>query len=445
MLPLMTRSAPEPDRAAFQAGEVLNGLGITGALPELLLQDASGRSFEPIQLSPDHDLAEQFGLLIRAEPVGGAEQLIFENRQRLAQAAELQLSRVLASVSQAPRSCLSELARAARGRLDRLTERFEQIDLPFRQSQERLQRWQARQSDDDQGAGGTLWRWLFGGGEQISLPEAVALWNKREYQALQRSALLAAIAIASSVVEQLSTMLAQVDARLTEADAALAALRAEQARLEQAAPGVSPWTIGLHTPAIASALAEQSESATLLAELLGRFAKASETPLAEHARALAAAAAEQQLARLSIAEVIELEARAGEGADDDPLVPLGQSLLAQVQEPTWQLARGARPRAETLQVTPDGAPLYSLEGLGSAAYGGDQLCLAFIQVQLSVAQEELALLNADEQAFQTALSQRNLYVVPELAEAWEQRQLASPAAHANGHAPAIALSEEGLA
>ena len=108
-------------------------------------------------------------------------------------------------------------------------------------------------------------------------------------------------------------------------------------------------------------------------------------------------------------------------------------------------ARGARPRAETLQVTPDGAPLYSLEGLGSAAYGGDQLCLAFIQVQLSVAQEELALLNADEQAFQTALSQRNLYVVPELAEAWEQRQLASPAAHANGHAPAIALSEEGLA
>lgn len=90
MLPLMTRSAPEPDRAAFQAGEVLNGLGITGALPELLLQDASGRSFEPIQLSPDHDLAEQFGLLIRAEPVGGAEQLILENRQRLAQAAELQ-------------------------------------------------------------------------------------------------------------------------------------------------------------------------------------------------------------------------------------------------------------------------------------------------------------------------------------------------------------------
>jgi hypothetical protein len=105
--------------------------------------------------------------------------------------------------------------------------------------------------------------------------------------------------------------------------------------------------------------------------------------------------------------------------DEHPLILIGRALLDSVQRPTWQLARSARPRVETLQITPDGTPVYSLDGIGSASYGDGYDRLGFVQVQLGVAKDDLTLLRDGDEALQAALQQRNLFVIEELAQAWE--------------------------
>ncbi len=87
-------------------------------------------------------------------------------------------------------------------------------------------------------------------------------------------------------------------------------------------------------------------------------------------------------------------------------------------------------------MTPDGAPIYSMDGLSSAAYGDTPDRLGFVQVQLGVAKDDLLLLRESEEAFQAALRQRNLYVLDDLALAWE-------CSHAAIQSPAEPLAEPG--
>lgn len=164
----------------------------------------------------------------------------------------------------------------------------------------------------------------------------------------------------------------------------------------------------------------------LVAELLRRLGSSGgPAALAEQVLALARTEAERGLQGRSVVDLVALEAGAVDGADDaDPLLLVGQALLDALERSTWQLSRRARPRRETIQVTPDGAPAYSLEGLGSAAYGGGLDRLGFVQVQLGVAIDDLLLLHDGTEAFQAALRQRNLYVLDDLARAWEDAHAA---------------------
>jgi hypothetical protein len=57
-----------------------------------------------------------------------------------------------------------------------------------------------------------------------------------------------------------------------------------------------------------------------------------------------------------------------------------------------------------------------MDGLHSAAYGGNLDRLGFVQVQLGVALDDLTLLRDTDESFQAALQQRNLYVLDDLAQ-----------------------------
>ncbi|MBK9709814.1 MAG: hypothetical protein IPO81_00545 [Kouleothrix sp.] len=421
MLTLMSPAGPARPDDVIQAEEHLNAIGITTTLAETLIQDATGRSFEPIQLSLDGDLMEQLTLLIRPEPLGGAEQQILENRQRIEAQVDQGLRRAAASAGQTPRTFLHSLRAAARARHTRLGHEFAEQDAAYARAQARLHKWQERAGRPAGGIGSTLWRWVVGGDDQLALPEAAALWNQREYIALRRAALLGALAIVAHAADTLGEMLGHLDERLAEARQARAALAADLARLGSSPAIYAPWTLPLQPQAVVDALLQQSDLDGLVAELLLRLAGPG-AALAEQVRGLARQAAEQTITPLDLIDLVELEAAAAGLAAEDPIVPVGQALLDQVQRPTWQIARGARPRVETIQITSDGKPVYSLEGLGSAAYGAGELCIGFLQLQLGVAKEDLALLRDGDEAFQAALRLRNLYVLEDLALAWERAQ-----------------------
>ena len=202
----------------------------------------------------------------------------------------------------------------------------------------------------------------------------------------------------------------------------LRGLAEQQADRQRQAAVYAPWTWQIEPRIAAAALIARAELTPLVADLLGRQAEDAADGLEGHLRAIVDAEAARLLDGLSIADFADLEAGAAEAAaDDDPLILIGRALLDRAQQPTWQVTRGARPRVETLQVTPDGTPVYSLDGLASASYGDGHDRLGFVQVQLGVAKDELTLLRDGDAAFQEALQQRNLFAIEELAQAWEDQ------------------------
>jgi hypothetical protein len=421
MLAFTKRSVEHDDLSVQRAAELLDALGMTTALPEMLTQDALGRQFEPEQINVQGDLVGQFTLLLRPDPLGGAEPQIYENGRRIEALADQQFHRALANMAESPRSLLHELLTEARTRKEYLEAAYTQATDRYARLQARLHKWQQRTEQRTSGTG-TIWRWLLGGGDQLSVVDAAMLWNERELLALQRSALQAAIAIAARLVELIAQLLAQLDTRLGQARQARAQLAHEHAQRAQAPALYAPWTYRVLPQAVVGALTTRVDLDGLLADVLQQLATPSDLDLSALVRARARQAADQALAALEIADLIALDAGMDGPPDCDPLVPIGQKLLERTQRAAWQLARGARPRVETLQVTADGAPLFSLDGLQSAASGGDSWRMGFVAVQLAVAREDLALWRDADELFQATLRQRNVYVIDDLAIAWEAAQ-----------------------
>jgi hypothetical protein len=429
----VVRAEPDTAPETSPVGELLNAIGLTARLPERLTQDAAGRSFEPVQLSPSPEVVQQVTLLLRRESIGGAEPLIRDTGRQLREQALGQLNRALAGTSASTRSFLHDLLVETRVRMQLLTTPAQQIEQTYARTQERLQHWQDQAGQRSGSLGADLWRWLVGGHERLSLPEVIALWNQRESQAVQRAATAEALAIVGWFLDTIQNLLTNLDELLAQARRLHAAAEADVQRLRRPAPSYAPWTAQLDTRVIAEALLGPLMFDGLLAELLRRMTEAGgATALAGQIQELAHREAERHLTALSITDLIELEARAaGIDPDGDPLVLVGQALLDALGRPIWQVTRNARPRIETLQVTPDGAPIYSMDGLGSAAYGAGAERLGFVAVQLGVAKDELALVRDGDEAFQHTLAQRNLYVLDDLAQGWENAHPATEPAPAS--------------
>ncbi len=397
--------------------ELLDGMGLVYTLAERLIQDLDGRPCEPAQIDQTADLVAHLALLSRREPVGGAESQIRENERRVREALSVGLTAAVARRSDTPRSLLTGLLGAARARKEPLDRQLSELDQRYEAMQTRLHRWQERAGQRSDSVGADLWRWVFGGADRLSLPEAVALWNDREYVALQRTAASAAQACVGAAIESIVHLLAQLDERLDEAHELALTLTQQRAQMVPPSAQYAPWTFRLNEALIAEALVGRADSELALATLLRQLAAEDDAPLGVHVRAIAAEAAEQLLRGLSISDLVAIEAEGAADPEHDGLVVVGQALLAAVARPSWQLARRARARIETVQITPDGAPIYSLEGLGSAAYGGGLDRMGFVQLQLDVALGDLAVIAEGAEQFASTLAQRNLYVLDELAAA----------------------------
>lgn len=419
-----------PASTAAPAQEFLHAVELDEALPDRLLQNPDGRPFEPVQIGPapeNGSLPEQFGYLMRVEPVGGAEPLIQTTRQQRYERAQAHLYQRLATTAThtGPRSFLTAVQHEVRALRERLADRLQETTQAYAQTQATLRAWQERMHR--QSSGGmlrSLFGWVLGEGGTLPLPQAIALWNEREQLYLNRMALTAAVAIISQTLEDVTFFL---DHHSTLAAEAQRLRDAARQRVDDAVRHPTPYeplTLRIDVATAAARLAEQVNDSQLIADVLHRLSTSDDAPdqLACAVRDLAAHAADQLLEGHDIVHLLELETRAALPNGADPLVVIGQGLLEELlRRPTWQLLPTAQPRLETLHITPGGQPLFRLEGLSTADYGEPGDGLGFLQVQLEVALHDLRLMHDGEEAFQEALRQRNFTVLEELARVWEER------------------------
>jgi hypothetical protein len=419
-----------PARAAPSAAEAFcDANGLTEHLPEALATQADGQRFEPVQIRLDQDptlLPDSLALLHRTRPVGGYARLIRDNQQRLLSNVLQQLDERIAEYDRTGESAvfLRDLHHQVQQRQEQLQRRAEDLDAEYEHTRATVKDWQEHQAE----RGGVLRKmlaWGFGSDTRLSLPEVMAAWNKREHLALDRASVAAAIEICSRLSERISSILA-----VRTAVALIARRCAEQAAqqfhlLAEVDDEQLPWTWRSDPATLAGHLAPRANLDALAAQILTRLSPEVEhAALRTQAAELAQAESERLLDGLTMVQLIEAEAGTISADEElDPVVLVGRSLLEQLDtQAGWRLARHARPRQETVQITADGSPLFRLDGLRSAAYGDDVDRFGFVQVELEVAIEDLALIRDSSERFAQAQAERNFYVLDALAESWDERQ-----------------------
>jgi hypothetical protein len=432
MLNLLIQHQPAPVQHASPMREFLNAVALDEAWPERLIQDPSGHAFEPVQLmmAQEHrSLPERVAQLLRPEPVGGADPLIHANIARVQERARMRLHQRLTAAAETTqtRPFLEELHAEIRGVREQLETRSQAVDQAYTRVQETLRAWQQRMSQQSsRGLLRELAGWFLGESGQLSLPQAMTLWNEREHLALNRAAHKAAVSIVSQFLEDITYLLEHLETLSTQAQRLSVAAEQHIDALARRTEMYAPSTLRVDIVTVSDLLAQQIHADGLVVELLSRLATHGADDLAVAVQELARQEADRRLATLNIVRLMEVEASTVLQDGEDPLLLVGQALLETLnRRHTWQLISTAHPRVETLQVTPDGQPLYSLEGLSTAAYGESGHCLGFVQVQMDVAMNELRCLRDGADAFQTALQQRNFYVLEELAQAWEERAISN--------------------
>jgi len=421
-------AAAEPTVSPAQ--EFCTAVGLDDGLGSQLLREPGGQPFAPATLDLTGDpaaLPELMGLLGRAEPVGGAEPLVRANQRRLREAYDQRLYQRLTAHGHAVplRPFLADLQAELRRLRDQVGRQQHIAEESFEQAHTSLRAWQDA-SREPQGLFGGLTSWVLGGPGRMALPQAVGLWNEREHLAAQRLGWSAATTLLSQLPDELGTLLdnQQAAAHTTRAQAGQA--RQHLAELARANDSYGPWSWHSDLRVMAVQLGQRADRERLAGQLVGLLAEIGGVErIGVVAGELARAEASRLLNGLDFADLIEAEAEAVAELLDgaDPLVLVGQQLITLVdRRPGWRLVRGARPRGEIVQITADGRPLFRLDGLQTAAYAAPLDRLGFLQVELEVSVDELWLMREGEAAFDAAMTQRNFYVLDDLAAAWEERR-----------------------
>ncbi len=400
--------------------------GLDERLTERLVSDQQGRVFESVAIStqtvqsPD-DLAGQSALLFRREPVAGFEALLHSNMQHYGDEAALRLHQRLAARTQnaALSRFLADLLQNLQTLREKLAPDAAAIEQEYHSSQTALWSWQD-QTQTQPGVLGNLWTWVLGNSQRLSLPQAIWHWNERERLALRLHACKAALTLLGALCDTVSQILEQ---GASIRDAAIRYQAQVEQHLTSASnhvPSYAPWSWRSNVSIIATQLSHQTVLEEPLTILFAHLADTKQTTnLAAQVQRLAQQESERLLNGLSTIQLIETEAHMEPVEGLDPLVAIGRQLLDQLQQrPGWRLSSSARPRVETVQITPDGEPIYRLDGLATAAYGGTSDRLGFLQVELDVAIEDLALFQSDDEGFRQTLERRNVFVLEELATAW---------------------------
>jgi len=419
-----TSRAMPTDGVTISAREVVQANGLTASLSDLLIQDTTGRAFEPVQLGTDQDIEripEQFALLTRREPVGGASALIRANQQRLLAQVLDHLRQWLAAASETALAStfLQEMQQILRRLKEEMDQTTHELEEEYARTQETLGVWQERMHHRSSSGGIVrgLIGWLVGAGGHLSLPQAINLWNEREHLALKRAASQAARAVISQVLVEVTHLYEHLDSMTSRLDRLIQHAQQQVVKLSSSPSSVyAPWTWQVNSVIVAEVLAQQPIPEQVIADLLKSDTTDDEDALLMQMHTLAQQDAARRLDGLSIMHLIELEASVTPLEGTDPVIAVGQALLELVSRtPSWLVLPSIRPRTELLQVTPQGHPVYALDHLSTASYGERQDRLGFVQVQMEVALVDLRIIHDHEDVFQEASRQRNFYVLDELA------------------------------
>lgn len=416
----------EPPATITAAEDYCASAGLDPRLPERLIGDTEGNAYEPVSISAQavqspEDLAEQGSLLFRAEPVGGYEALLRKNSERIGHEALLRLHQRLAARS--PGAELNRFLSDVMQTIHRMREGWSQeereLGRTYTTTQQSLRSWQD-QTQQQPGLIRNMWSWVLGEGGRLSLPQVIWHWNERERLALRLHALRAAITMMGRLSDEMTQLLEQAATIHAAALRVHTLIEQRQANASSTHNRYAPWIWQSNVAMSAAQLSQQADLEGLLTQLFEALGAQNQAfDLEATTRVLAQQEAQRLLRNLSMPQLIELEAAAEPLEGIDPVILVGRVLLDQLQQsPTWRLTSGARPRSETVQITPTGEPLYRLDGLATAAYGTAVDRIGFLQVDLDVAPEELALIQSDDEGFRQLLERRNIFVLEELAAAW---------------------------
>ncbi|MBI4675896.1 MAG: hypothetical protein HY741_30005 [Chloroflexi bacterium] len=447
------------DTHIVSAGErFLEAQDFTRDTPKGLLLKPNGQPFTEIALGLTNNSPHQpnwlqpLEYLLREEPIGGWEALLTENKTLILDKAVTELGKRLAEPGGdiSVRQFLAEVNDAAAKLKREFDDQQRQATERYAQAYARLRKWQQEYGRDKSIVNRilTLGGALVGG--QVSVVEAGQLFNKRETYAKWRDAFTAAADITGKWIEIVDGYARNLDALVIAARQASAQAQQQRAQLLSELTQAHPYTYSVDYAQLAETLCGETTDPAVLAELLTTLREQGSEQLAEHALVLARREAERSIGIRNVVQIIELEGRAIEpdGAENDPVVLVGETLLDQVtwQHPTWQLTRQARPRRETVQITPDGEMLFEHPNLTTARYGERRDRLGFLDAQMDLALDELKLEREAEEGFHLARQGREYFVLEQVAAAipiLEREPIKSLAAAENPSAFAQTPSDNG--
>lgn len=393
-----------------------------------LLLKANGQPFTEVALgltnnSPHQpNWLQQLEYLLREEPIGGWEALLVENKTFLLENAVKNLGKRLAEPGGdvGVRQFLAQLLDVAQKLKRDFDDQQRQASERYAQGYARLRKWQQDYGRDKSIVNRilTLGGALVGG--QVSVVEAGQLFNKRETYAKWRDAFAAAAEITGKWMEIVDGYARNLDGLVLAARQQSAQTHLRRAQLLAELNKAHPYTYSVDYEHLANVLSGDQADPAVLAELLATLREEGSEKLGEHALTLARREAQRGLALSSVVQLIELEGQTTDDADaSDPVILVSETLLDQVtwQNPTWQLTRQARPRRETVQITPDGEMLFEHPSLTTARYGERTDRLGFLDAQMDVALDELKLMREAEETFHTARQGREYFVLERVAAA----------------------------
>jgi hypothetical protein len=426
-----TRS-PQPARTTTAGQRVLESVGISAGLPKTLLTKTNGQVFQEIQIglpggkTNQPNMLQQMELLQRAEPVGGWEAIINENKTRVLENVLEQLEKRLAEPgrAEAVKPLLAEILDAAEKLKRELEEQHKQIEARYDQVHAPLRSWQEESGREPDLFSRMMMLAQAVLGGQLSISQVVKLWNKRETLAKARDAVRAASELIARVIATVEEYARNLDAVIVTARQRVQELKQLARDLTNELGQTRAWTFQSDYARIADAFGA-GEDGALLAEALRGLREQGGDKLLEVIATIARREAERELGALDIIQLIEKESahlQAGQDLDAfDPVLLVGENLLDQVrhQNPTWRLVTNARPREFVLQITPNGEMVYDHPGLETARYGERTDRLGFLEAQLDTALDEIQVIRDSAEAFKHARAKREYFILEPIIQAWD--------------------------
>ncbi len=417
-----TAAAEETTQDELFAGRQLLAAAECGAmLPTLLLQQADGSPYRPVQLTtptrnaPAAALMQLTQWLMRPDSAGGHDPVVSANKaDAVARATRVLLDRLAAPGTEVGYRQLLQQTR------DAAQEQASQFEAAAREDRERVRKAEERKRRYQASQGGGL-RKLFGG--LVSLSEAVQAFNTVELLEARSAAGNAAADVMNQTAALCERILAGVDDVRATAEAGARAAQIEAQRLLRTWNDGAPAADYVVSPeAITRWIVERMPLQSLMSELIGVARNTGGEGLSDAAHAIAEREIETHLRGQDLLTLVQVEASAT--PVDGSALPAAEGAM-RIASHLVKLVRQIRPglrcvpgaqNARVFQVTAGSALFFRHPELAAAHFHASDDELAFVRIESDLALSDLTLINDGAQDFERARRDREFFVLEELAQ-----------------------------